>query len=123
MSGKRKSKRSKNKTIAIGILLMLTTTNALWAATSAYPGPFIGLLMYGLVAYLCWQYADFRAGLISGVIGLGVHLYELIFIDVGALTDLEFGYLCINLALPMPLIYFSYKAHHEEKSQVEEIRD
>jgi len=122
-SGKKANKRSNNEKIVIGNLLALTTANAIWAATSAYHGPYIGLIMYALVTYLCWQKEDFRAGVISGTVGLGVHLYELIFMGVGAFTGVEPGYLCINLALPIPLIYFSHKAHQEGKRQVEEIRD
>lgn len=79
--------------------------------------------MYGVVTYLCWQKEDYRAGVISGTVGLGVHLVELLVMGTDTFSGLELGCFYANLALPVPLIYFSHKAHHERKRHVEKFDD
>ena len=107
------------KKIVIGILLVLALTNALWLITSAYPGPFIALIFYTLTLYLCWRKNDFRAGCIIGIIGLAIHLFELIVQGVKEFGGVDLVFFSINLIFPIPLIYFSAKAErfkikHEE---------
>jgi hypothetical protein len=66
--------------------------------------------MYGVVAYLCWHRNHFKAGIIAGIIGLGIHIYEIVSMGLEGLRVFECGFLIANLILPIPLIYFSYRA-------------
>jgi len=85
-------------------------TNAAWVATSEYLGPVIALILYAIVTFLCWRLKHFQAGIIAGILGLGIHTYELISSRVSELQKLNPWFFLINLILPIPLIYFSYKA-------------
>lgn len=102
-----------HKKVTLGILIALVITNAIWVATSGHSGPVIALILYALVAFLCWRRDHFQAGIIAGVVGLGIHTYELISWGLTGLRTLDVGLLFINLILPVPLIYFSYKAYRE----------
>ena len=98
-----------------GILVALVVANAMWVAISKYFGPTIALGFYALVLFLCWQRNHFQASFIIGVVGIGIHVYELIFQGIGKLGGLESGLFFINLISPIPLIYFSYKAYLETR--------
>jgi len=102
-----------NKKVPLSILIALVIANATWVATSGHSGPVIALIFYALVAFLCWQRNHFQAGIIAGIVGLGIHAYELISWGLAELRALDSGLLFINLILPIPLIYFSYKAYRE----------
>lgn len=102
-----------NKKVTLSILIALVIANAIWVATSGHSGPVIALIFYALVAFLCWRRGHFQAGIIAGVVGLGIHAYELISWGLAGLRTLDVGLLFINLILPVPLIYFSYRAYRE----------
>ena len=108
-------KGSMYKKITIGILISLIITNIIWLATSKYPGSFIGVLFYGVMTFIFWRKSHFQAGIIGGIMGLVVHIYELIFNNITKLGLLDSGFFFINLILPLPLIYFSYKTYKESK--------
>ena len=95
----------------VSILIALAITNAVWVVVSEHSGPAIALAMYGLVSFLCWRWNHFQAGIIAGIVGLGIHTYEFISWGLEGLRALESGLLITNLVLPIPLIYFSYKAY------------
>ncbi|KYK33903.1 MAG: hypothetical protein AYK18_04240 [Theionarchaea archaeon DG-70] len=101
-------KASSPERIAISILLVLIGVNAAWAVTSRYTGPVIGVVFYGIIGFLCWQKSHFQAGIIGGIIGLVIHVLELL--SVGEINGAELGFFLVNLVLPIPLIYFSYQA-------------
>ena len=109
------------KKITIGILIVLVGINAVWAVSAEYSGPLIALFFYAFVTFLCWRRNHFQAGIIGSVFGLGVHVYELIFQDMGKLGGIELGLFCANIVLPIPLMYFSYKAHREADQEVAEM--
>lgn len=104
-----------NKTVssagkaAISILIVLVCVNAVWAASSPHSGPLIGLLFYSCIIILCWKKGHFQAGVIAGIFGLAIHSYELISQGIGEL-GIGAGFFLVNLFLPIPLIYFSYRA-------------
>lgn len=83
----------------------------MWIVVSEHSGPAIALTMYGLVLFLYWRWNHFQAGIIAGIVGLSIHTYEFISWDLEGLRALESGLLIANLILPIPLIYFSYKAY------------
>ena len=92
------------------ILLILVVTNAVWVFFARYSGPLIALVFYSVITYLCWQKRHFRAGIIAGVVGFGIHAYELMSRGVGELQGIEFALFSINLVLPIALLYFSVRA-------------
>ena len=119
MSAKKPIRSSAEK-VTIGILVVLAGINAVWGVTLEHSGPVIALLCYALVAFLCWRRGHFQAGIIGGVFGLGIHVYELIFQDIGRQRGIDLGFFCANIILPIPLAYFSYKAHREVNRGVTE---
>lgn len=111
------NKRSQYKKIVICNLLALSTVNALWASTSTYNGPYIALIMYSTVTYLCWKKHDFKAGLISGIVGLCIHTFELISLDMGEFTRPDKCFFFLNIVLPIPLIYYSFKVYQKDNEK------
>ena len=99
--------------ITIGILVVLVGANAIWTVISKHPGSLIALIFYALVAFLCWQRSHFEAGVIGGVLGLGIHLYELLFQGIEKLEGIDSGLFFLNLLLPILLICFGYRAYQE----------
>ena len=111
------SKPSTSQKITIGILIILVCINAVWATAVEYNGPLIAILFYALLVFLCWRRNHFQAGIIGGVFGLGIHIYELISKGIGELKGIDLGFLGANIFLPVLLIYFSYRAHQETTSK------
>jgi len=108
------------KKITIGILIALVGINIIWAITLEHSGPVIALLFYVFITFLCWRRRHFQAGIIGGVFGLGIHVYELIFQSLERIVGMEMYLFYANIVIPIPLIYFSYKAHRETNRQVSE---
>ena len=112
-----------SKMITIIILFILILSNAVWAVSSEYSGPFIAMIVYALVTFLCWRKKHFQAGMIAGFLGFGIHLHELIFRGI---KELEWIYLVIfyiNLIFPILLVCFSYKANQNLKLRFEEYQE
>ena len=99
------------KKLCFSILLALVAFNSAWAIESLHSGPVIGLIVYGVASYLYWYRNHLRAGIIAGIIGLGIHTYEIISMGMEELREFERGCLIANLILPILLIYFSYRAN------------
>ena len=116
----RKHPGSSTEKITIGILIVLAGINVVWAVSAEYSGPFIALFFYAFVTFLCWRRNHFQAGIIGGIFGLCIHVYELIFQDMGKLGGIELGLFYANIVLPIPLMYFSYKAFREVDQEVTE---
>ncbi len=114
----RKHLSSSAEKITIGILIVLAGINAVWAIIGEYSGPLMAVFFYTIVTLLCWRRSHFQAGIIGGVFGLGIHVYELIFQDMGRLNEIALVFFCANIILPIPLMYFSYKAHRETNQEV-----
>ena len=97
----------------LSILVVLVTVNTAWKVASEYSGPLIALILYVVAAFLCWRRNHFQAGIIAGMAGLGIHIYELILWGVAGLGLLDLGLPLVNLIGTIPLMYFSYKAYRE----------
>ena len=96
-----------SKIITIIILFILMLSNAVWAVSSGYSGPFIAMIFYAFVMFLCWRKKHFQAGMIAGFLGFGIQgIYLAIFY--------------INLIFPILLVYFSYKANQNLKPRIKE---
>ena len=109
------SKYSTNQKMVIGILTILAVTNAGWVIICKSYGPLIALMFYVFAIFLFWQKNDIFSGIIIGMIGLAVHIYELIFQGIIDLEGLEMIFFFINLIFPIPLVYFSYKVYKKIK--------
>ena len=101
---------SNSERMALLVVLTLVATNALWVLCARYSGPLFALFFYSVITYLCWQQRHFRAGVIGGVGGFGIHAYELISRGMGELHGIESALFFINLVAPLALLYFSYRA-------------
>jgi hypothetical protein len=100
----RKDPMTLNARIASVILIILIVINALWVVSTRQSGPLIAFLFYSFIIYLFWRKRDFRSGAIAGVVGFGIHVYELLFPGIS-----------LNTILPFPLIYFSFMAYRQDK--------
>jgi len=109
----KKPLRSSPEKITIGILIVLVAINAVWTITIKHSGSVIALFCYGFVAFLCWRRSHFQAGIIVGILGLGIHIYELIFHNTEKMGGIDLISFFANIVLPIPLIYFSLKAHQK----------
>jgi hypothetical protein len=104
-----------NRVLTLGILIILIGLNAAWYLLSKQSGSFVALIFYSAILFLCWRMLDYRAGITAGVIGFGVHLYELIFLGVSAFQLIDTVIFYLNLVLPIPLAYISYQAYRESR--------
>ena len=104
-----------NARIASVVLIVLIVINTLWVVTTRQSGPLIALLFYSVILYLFWRKRDFRAGAIAGVVGFGIHVYELLVPGISGLEGIYLVYFYLNIILPFPLIYFSFMAYREDK--------
>jgi len=102
-------KKSSHKSIVAGLLSALVVINAVWAAISQYRGPLFALAVYVLAVYLSRQKGDYRAAFAIGTAGFVFHALELYFHGTAALRPAETVFFYMNLLLPVPLIYSSYK--------------
>ena len=100
--------------ISITILLVLVIANAVYTTITDYFGPIIALMLYGVVAFVFWRLKHFQAGIITGILGFGFHIYEFIAFGLADMEPLNLSLLLTNLLLPVPLVYFSYKAYRQE---------
>ena len=108
---------SKNAKIAFCIIAILVIINAVWFFFQNFSGPIFAFIAYVVIAFLFLVKKEFMAGIIAGAGGLFVHIFELISLGLGDLTDIEVVFLLANLFLPIPLIVFSLKAIKELKQK------
>ena len=111
----RKDPMTLNARIASVILIILIVINALWVVSTRQSGPLIAFLFYSFIIYLFWRKRDFRSGAIAGVVGFGIHVYELLFPGISGLEGIYLVFFYLNIFLPIPLIFFSYMAYREDK--------
>ena len=104
----RKEKISPSGSITIAILLSLAGANAVWLIISGHRGALIALVFYLIVAFLCIRSRHFGAGVIAGIFGFGVHIYELFLQGTTELVGIDQAFFYANLILPVPLIFKSY---------------
>jgi hypothetical protein len=106
----RKEKISPSGIITIGFLLSLAAANAVWLIVSWHGGALIALLFYSVISFLCLRRQHFQAGVIAGIIGFGIHVYELFALGTSELAVIDQVFFYENLILPIPLIFTSYLA-------------
>jgi len=111
---KNKEKFSSSGIITIAFLLSLVGVNAVWLIMSGHGGTFIALVFYSVVSFLCIRNRHFGAGVIAGIFGFGIHLYELFVKGTAELIGIDQVFFYANLILPIPLTFTSYLASREE---------
>jgi hypothetical protein len=104
-----------NQVIAQAILIILVGVNFAWYVITKQSGSLVALIFYSVIFFLFWRLLDFRAGITAGVIGFGVHLYELVSLGISAFQLLDTILFYLNLVLPIPLAYFSYRAYRASR--------
>ena len=104
-----------NARIALCILIILIVINLLWIVRSRQSGPLIAVVLYSIIVFLILKKKDFQAGAIAGVLGFGIHVFELLLSRTRWLEGMDLVLFYINIFLPIPLIGFSILAHRENK--------
>jgi len=94
--------------ISIAILISLALINTLWVIRSSYRGALIALTFYLAIFVLCVWRRHFEAGVIAGILGFLVHLFELFVQGTQELVGVDLLFFYANLILPIPLAITSY---------------
>lgn len=100
--------------ITIAVLLTLVGVNVVWLIASGHGGALIALIFYSVVSFLCIRSRHFNAGVIAGIFGFGIHLYELFVKGTAELTGIDQMFFYANLILPIPLTFTSFLASRKE---------
>jgi hypothetical protein len=98
----RKAERAPLAWVSLGLLGMLMVTNiTLWALEQT-GGPLIGVTGYGglLILALRGRQTNYRAAMVGGLLGLVVHVVEVVARGWSAHT----GLMALNLVLPAVLV-------------------
>jgi len=111
---KKKEKISPSGIITIAFLLSLVGVNAIWLIIRGHGGALIALVFYSVVSLLCLRSRHFRAGVIAGVFGFVIHIYELFVQGTTELMGIDQVLFYANLVLPIPLTFTSYFASRKE---------
>jgi len=117
---KKEKKYSPSGIITITLLLSLAVVNAFWLIASWHGGALIALAFYLVISYLCLRRQHFQAGVIAGILGFGIHIYELFVLGTSELIGIDQVYFYVNLILPIPLTITSYLASHKGSARHEE---
>jgi hypothetical protein len=83
---------------AMGLLGTLVATNTVFLALMPSRGPLIGLVLYAALLWR-WRQRDYGAAVIGGIVGLAVHVLEVVIVGWSAYPVL----MALNLILPAVL--------------------
>ena len=86
---KKEKKYSPSGIITIALLLSLAVVNAIWLIVSWHGGALIALAFYSVISFLCLRKQHFQAGVIAGILGFGIHLYELFVLGTSELIGID----------------------------------
>ena len=101
--------QNKPKLYALIILITLVITNAVWATVTRTSGPAVGVILYVLITYFFWHNDHYNTGITGGILAALLHLSELIR-GVWVLEGITSVMLILNIVLPIPLVYLSFRA-------------
>ena len=101
--------QNKPKFYALIILIALVIANAIWATVTRTSGPAMGVILYVLITYFFWHNDHYNAGITGGVLAALLHLSELIR-GAWVFEGITAWMLILNIALPIPLVYLSFRA-------------
>jgi len=94
--------------VALGLLVALVATNATLLILLRTSGPLIGVVFYVVLLTRAWrgQRRDYRAAMVGGLVGLAVHVAEVVTIGWSAFPML----MALNLILPAMLALVAWLA-------------
>ena len=87
--------------VALGLLVALVATNAVFLILLRTGGPLVGLVFYGALLIVVWRKRrpDWRPVMVGGLVGFAVHIVEVV---VGGWTPYPL-LVALNLILPLVL--------------------
>ena len=105
------TKRSPLAWVALGLLVALVATNALFLVSLRTGGPLIGLVFYVALLIVGWRgrRPDWRPVVVGGLVGFAVHVVEVV---VGGWTAYPLP-VALNLILPLALAPVAWLAGRE----------
>ena len=92
------------------LLSVLVVVNGFWYTVSGFTGPLYGAVLYAIVAILCWRQNHFGAAVAAGVVGVVVHVVELVVFGFGWIAGIGKLFFLANLVLPVFVFYFAVRA-------------
>ena len=97
--------------VALGLLVALVATNAGFLLLLRTGGPLIGLVFYVALLVIVWRRRrpDWRPVMVGGLVGLAVHIVEVIVAGWTAYPLL----VALNLILPAALVLVAWLAGRE----------
>jgi len=97
--------------VALGLLMALVATNAVFLVLVRTGGPLVGLLFYGALLIAGWRgrRLEWRAVTVGGLVGFAVHAVE---VAVGGWTVYPL-LVALNLILPLALVPVAWLAGRE----------
>ena len=97
--------------VAIGLLVALVTTNVVFLVLMHTGGPLIGLVFYLALLVAVWRrrQPDYRPVVVGGLVGLAVHIVEVILVGWTTYPLL----MALNLILPTVLVSAAWLAGRE----------
>jgi len=98
------------KATVVTSLAGLALVDVVWALDSGRAGPLIGGVAFAVVAALVGIRSEFRAGLVVGIAGVAIHLFELVFHGLRGLGVLEASLFAANLCLSVVVTVCSWGA-------------
>jgi 4-hydroxybenzoate polyprenyltransferase len=97
--------------VALGLLVALVATNAVFLILLRTGGPLIGLVFYVALLIVVWRRRrpDWRPVMVGGLVGFAVHIVEVV---VGGWTAYPL-LVALNLILPLALAPVAWLAGRE----------
>jgi hypothetical protein len=98
--------------LALGLLVALVVTNAVFLLLLRTGGPLIGLAFYVALLVIVWRRRrpDWRPVMVGGLVGVAVHIVEVVVAGWTAYPLL----VALNLILPAALVLVAWLAGREE---------
>jgi hypothetical protein len=97
------------KAVVVGSLAGLAVVDCAWALTSGRGSPLLGAVGFAVVAVLVALRNEFRAGLVIGIAGFAIHLFELVFHGLRGLGIVEGALFAVNLCLSAVIAAASWR--------------
>lgn len=120
MTGNTKKKISTSGIITLTFLLSLIVINVIWLIIRVHGGVLMAIVFYAVVFFLCFRSRHFGAGVIAGIFGFGIHIYELLVKGTTELTGIEQVFFYANLIFPIPITLTSYLSSRKELPEHED---
>lgn len=112
MSSPTEAQRPPLAWIALGLLAALVVTNAIFLVLLQTGGPLIGLVLYAVLLWR-WKQRDYQATVVGGVVGLAVHVVEVVTMGWSVYP----AFIALNLILPAVLAPVAWLAGQQAQPE------